>query len=212
MSDQKCNCVDGAEHRETDHDGHDGRWITGQDVLEEPLPADLAGALGRLLGRGSVDTIDEWIAEVRRHTGGGAISVADLCHEGGETAHWGELDGERYYFACFYDAVILAALADESIEIHTESPDGEAIEAHAADSSDLTVTPESAVFSFGVAADVGSPPGGAPTHADVYAAVCPYVRAFPNRDSYREWATDVPAATVAMPLSGTTELADALVE
>lgn len=208
MADDPCACGSDADaqKRETDPTS---RWLSDPPVLETPLPADVRTALGRLLGEDSVETLAEWIAAIRRRTGGGSIALADLCHAGGETPHWGDIDGERYYFRCFYDAVLLAALAERPVEIRTESPGGRVIEARAEGPTGLAVSPETAVVSFGVDETVA--PEGEPSHADVYAAVCPFVRAFPDREAYERWAATVPAATVAMPLAGATELAVALV-
>lgn len=188
------------------------RWISQEPVLDAPLPDDLRMKLGLLVGDDSVDTLADWVTEIRQFTGGGAISIDDLCHSTGETDHWGEMDGERYHFLCFYDAVILAAVADRPVDIRTVSPGGTIITAEAAGSSDLRVTPEQAVFSFGVTNGVEPPVDGAPSAADVYAAVCPYVRAFPGPAAYTDWAESAPAATVGMPLQGATTVAAALVE
>lgn len=189
-------------------DGEAERWRPDEGVLETALPADLRAALGEFVGEESVDTLGEWVEAVRRHTGGDAIAVGDLCHAPVRTGHWGELDGKRYDFRCFYDAVVLAALADEPVDIHTESPDATVIEARAVGDEELLVMPATAVFSFGIAAD---PPGdGDPSVEDFYTAGCPYVKAFPDRDAYEQWAGTVPAHTVAMPLSGATELAAAI--
>lgn len=188
------------------------RCITDESVLDADLPSDVQARLGQLLGDESVETLRDWIIDIRQLTGGGSVAVEDLCHSNTETSHWGEMDGERYYFLCFYDAVILAALADQSVDIRTESPSGETIRAKAAGTVDLTVTPEDAVFSFGIDNSVKPPADSDPSPADVYAAVCPYVRAFPSADAYEEWASRVSAATIAMPLEGATDLAAALIE
>lgn len=187
------------------------RWLSAP-VLEADLPEDVRAALGRLLGGEPVDTLAGWITEIRGLTGGGAIDVEDLCHADDRTAHWGKLDGDRHYFLCFYDAVILSALADRPVDIRTESPDGVVIEARAVGTDDLTVTPSDAVFSFGIDTGVDTPVDGTLSPADLYAAVCPYVKAFPDADAYERWATTVPAATIAMPLAGATEVAAALVD
>lgn len=187
-----------------------GESRSGSPFLEAELPADLRTALGRFLGIGPVDTLGEWAAACRRRVGGGSIGLDDLCHSGSATNHRAELEGETYHFRCFYDAVVLAALADAPVDVRTESPDGTEIEARAVGTEELTATPADAVFSFGVAAD--APADGDPTLEDVYEAVCPYVKAFPTRDAYEEWARDVPAATVATSLAGATDLAAALVE
>jgi hypothetical protein len=190
-------------------DGGTTSWQPDGVGLDESLPAALQSALGQFVGQESVDTLGEWVGEVRRQTGGGSMNLEELCHASESTDHWGEMDGERYYFVCFYDAVIMAAIADEPVDIHTETPDGAVIEAHSLGGSNLSVTPESAVFSFGISTDVVTGDDG-PTLQDGYEAVCPYVKAFPDRAAYEEWAETVDAVTVAMPLAGATELASAL--
>ncbi|PSP48669.1 alkylmercury lyase [Halobacteriales archaeon QH_7_69_31] len=204
-----CGCGSGIEPDGVG-DAGTGRWLDTEEPLEVPLPADLGAPLGRLIGEPPVETIAEWLAAVRRLTDGGGIGIEHLCHADGETPHRGRMDGETYYFQCFYDAVALAALADEPVEVRTESPAGAEIKAHAT-AEELRVTPDGAVFSFGVERDT-APPDGDPTVADVYDAVCPYVRAFPDRAAYERWAEEVSAATVGLPLAGATDIAAALAE
>ena len=244
MTDDTCTCADGTDGRTEGNErneaaerngGTEGsdsatdRLITDEPVTEAPLPRDVRTALSRFLGGASVETIGDWLAECRRLAeDGGPIRIEDLCHVDEETGHWGEVSGERYDFACFYDAVALSALLEEPVDIRTESPDGTVIEARAVGTDDLTVTPAEAVFSFGIDeraaarggddgenAAAASAPGLEPSEPrleDVYAAVCPYVRAFPDVEAYERWAATVPAATVALPLSGTTEVAAELVD
>jgi len=203
------SCCDTDLPKATDGGG-EAHWLAGPDLLQEPLPRDLQAALGRFLGRESVETLAEWASEIRRQTGGGSLAVSELCHAEEDTAHWGDVDGERFHFQCFYDAVILAALDERTVDVHTVSPDGSVVEARAVGSEELSVTPETAVFSLGIALDAEARSDGDPTLADSYAAVCPYVKAFPDRDAYKAWADEVPAATVATPLSGATVFARAL--
>jgi hypothetical protein len=186
-------------------------WLDDSAVLDTQLPPELQTELGRFVGKESLDTLEEWASDIRRLTGGGSIAVDDLCHASEETDHWGTVDGEQYHFRCFYDAVILAALENRPVDIHTVSPDGTVIDARAVGSDELSVAPAEAVFSFGIATDAYERSGGDPTLQDGYAAICPYVRAFPDNEAYERWATEVPAATVAMPLAGATALAGALV-
>ncbi|TQQ79801.1 alkylmercury lyase [Halonotius terrestris] len=183
--------------------------IISDDPLTTELPIDLQTTLGDFLGTDSVETLAAWITEVRTHTDAGPISMDELCHADEETPHWGELDGERYHFICFYDAVILAALADDPVDIHTESPSGERIEATAVGTDALTVEPESAVFSFGYSTTAAP---DEPSIETMYSAGCPYVKAFPDAAAYEQWAGTVDADTVALPLSGATDIAAALVE
>lgn len=179
--------------------------LSGSEPLDASLPEEMSAALGQFLDRESVTTLDEWATEIRQ-TVGGSIAVEDLCATEEPTPHWAVREGQRQYFLCFYDAVILAALSEQSVEIHTESPDGTVIEAQAVGTDTLDVTPTEAVFSMGIEENAGTV-DGEPTLEDAYGAVCPYVKAFPDADSYREWAAAVPAATVGLELSGATELA-----
>jgi len=207
------------EHTATESDWTDNqtstgtrsdRWLT-DPVLDAELPGDVQATLGRLTGAESVATLNEWTAEIRRLTDGEAIEIDGLCHSESKTPHWGELDGERYYFLCFYDAVLLSALAEQPVDILTESPEGAVIQAHATGTSDLTVTPPEAVVSFGVERGAEPPADGELSPGDLYSVVCPYVKAFPDRAAYEAWARTVPAETVAMSLSGATDVAAALV-
>lgn len=184
----------------------------GTPVPEVELPEELQEGLGRFLDGSAVRTLGDWIAEVRERTGGGSIAVEDLCHERAETDHWGDIDGDRYHFTCFFDAVVLAGLTSERVDIRTESPDGTEIEVTVTDDGTLTVDPPGTLVSFGVVTAPAAIPDGEPTVEDVYAAVCPVVKAFPGPRTYERWARSVPAATVAMPLGDSTALATALVE
>ena len=201
----------GNEAREPDSKRDTEYWIDEADVLDAQLPDELRSALGRFVGTESIDTLEEWATEIRRLTGGGAINVDQLCHTGTETEHWGTAGDERYYFQCFYDAVILAAVKERPVDIHTVSPRGTVVEAQAVGSDELSVTPTGAVFSLGIGTDAHKQSDGNPTLKDGYAAICPYVKALPDREAYEQWADTVPAATVAMPLAGATDVAGALV-
>jgi hypothetical protein len=215
-----CSCGDGAA---SDFDRHVARLrreyspeLIQDDgdagVLETALPPGVQTALGRFLGVATVRTLGDWVREVKGRTGGGAIAVGDLCHERRETPHWGELDGERYHFTCFFDAVVLAALADAPVDVRTEAPDGTVIEATVTGDGDVAVEPSDALVSVGIRTDPSVVPDGEPTHEDVYTAVCPVVKAFPSPTAYESWRDGVRAATVGMPLADATALATALAE
>lgn len=208
MSDFNCGCCnDSTEQTETA--GATANWISGPDPMEALLPEELQVTLGRFLGEGRIRTLADWAVHLRRQLDG-AIEIDDLCHTEKPSQHWGVWNGQRHYFTCFYDAVILAALVDEPIDIRTQSPKGETITATAVGDEELTVDPDSAVFSFGIDNAVEEPSGDGPSLQAGYSAICPYVQAFTNRESYQEWALQVPAATVSMPLDGATALADHL--
>ncbi|WP_436934948.1 organomercurial lyase [Halovenus marina] len=210
MAEQSCQCCGDRAQNATDESTAD-RWTPGGPVLDADLPESVQTAFGRFLGRESVETLSELADEINQHAEQDTISVDELCVSDGQTAHYGVVDGERYDFLCFYDAVILAALRDDPVEIHTESPEGASIEMRAVGTERLAVTPADAVFSFGIAADVDPPSDGKPNLERGYAAICPYVKAFPDRAAYERWAQSVPAATVALELADATDLAAALV-
>ena len=184
-----------------------GVWRPKSSILTAELPEELQVGLGRLLGRERVRSIDAWIDDITERTGVAPISIDDLCLVEERTEHWGTKDGERYYFRCFYDAVILAAMTDESVDIRTKSPEGTIVGASAVGSEQLSVSPPDAVFSFGVERGIDLHGSDRPTHQDIYEAHCPYVKAFPDRDSYEQWAETVSASTIATTLDGATEIA-----
>lgn len=222
VSEQLCDCCAPAEGIEPGRDRPYGSksdgdrpqdsdgWQPDSGLLNSPLPADLQTALGTVLGIDEVATVGAWVDAIRHHTGGGSITVEDLCRTETETEHWGVMDGERYYFRCFYDAVLLAALADRLVDVRTVSPEGTTIEARALGSEDLDVDPPTAVFSFGVVEGVDPSADEGPTHEQVYEAVCPAVRAFPDREAYERWAAGTAVTTVVAPLSDATAFAAAL--
>jgi alkylmercury lyase len=180
--------------------------------LERPLPAGLREQLETLLADSSVETLGGWVEEVRARTGGGPIDVEDLCHADDETSHYGVTPDETRHFQCFFDAVLLTGLLDDPVDVHTVSPGGTEIELAAVETDAMTVRPESAVFSFGISDSLVVSPAREPTHQDVYAAICPYVRAFPTASAYREWAAEAAAQTVALPLTDARGLAARFVE
>lgn len=199
MTAHTCACCDDAQSTDSD------RWL-GDAGLDGTLPEDLQVAFGEFFGTGRVETLDE-CADRFRELLGGDVAVDDLCSTTEETGHRARVDGETYHFRCFYDAVLLAALRNRPVDIRTESPDGTVIEARARGEEGVQVTPGDAVFSVGLDDSSGK---GEPTLEDGYAAICPYVKAFPSREAYHEWARTTRAPTVGLPFAGATEFATAL--
>lgn len=174
------------------------------------VPPDLRAAMGRFLGRESVGTVEEFLVGMRTELPGVSLEISDLCHADGPTGHAGITDDETYHFQCFYDAVVLAQLSEQPVDIRTEAPGGTVIRARASGSGDVTTAPESAVMSFGLRRDVAPPESGSPDIEAAYGAICPFVKAFPDRTVYEEWAETVPAATVGLSLADATGIATLL--
>lgn len=216
-STESCSCTtdldrDVEDYASMERRRDESKLLDGDDsVLDADLPDDVQEALGRFLGGATVRTLGEWVEEMRERTGSGPIAFEDLCHEEDRTGHWADMDDERYHFTCFFDGVVMASLADEPVEVGTESPDGTRIEATATGDGTVTVDPPGTLVSFGVRTSPGADPDGEPTHEDVYASMCPVVKAFPTQRAYERWDRTVDAATVAMPLTDATALAEALV-
>lgn len=143
-----------AEDERIDDESSD--WVGGEAVLEADLPASFQETISEFLGT-EVTTLGEWVAALRDQLGGG-IDVEHLCHADGETPHRAVLNGETFHFQCFYDAVALSLLEEESVDIRTESPDGDVVEASVTDDG-IQTTPESAVTSFGVTSAPQDPGG-----------------------------------------------------
>lgn len=188
-------------------------WATADsNVLTTPLPPELQGALDSIFPESSIQTLAEWVKRVRVQLDGNSIAVEDLCQTSEPTGHRAKLGGDTYHFMCFYDAVVLAALAESAVDISTISPSGAEIEARVIGTDSLTVRSDSVVTSFGVAKDAVPDDASVPSISEVYRAVCPYVKAFPDDAAYRRWAEEQDAPTVAMPLRDATAIANALVE
>lgn len=200
--------TDGEHDHRNENRTDDDRWLGGTDVLDADLPAAFRAEMSGFLDR-EVTTLDEWVGALR-DANGGAIDAEMLCHADDETPHRATLDGETYHFQCFYDAVALARLRDGAVEIRTESPSGEVIEA-TSNGHGIDPTPSTAVVSFGIERGAATA-DDEPTIAETYGAICPYVKAFPDREAYASWADTVEAETVAMPLAEGVPVAGRLVD
>lgn len=212
MSGETCTCGEPTDEQERPDAATADRWIDERPATDGSLPRDVARLMSRFYSADAVETLGDFVSATRADAGGGAISVADLCHVDGDSRHVATTPGETYHFRCFYDGIALSLLADEPVEITTESPAGKSIEVRVTPDGEVESTPPDPVLSFGIAADVEPPTDGAPDPDDVYAAVCPYVKAFRTRAAYESWAAAVDAATVGMPLEAGIPVAEALTE
>ena len=208
MTGEACDCGGAVDERPRDERTDHDRWIDERPVTDGRLPGDVARLMTRFYSAERVETVGDFVAATRADAGG-AISIEQLCHVDGDSAHVARTPEETYRFRCFFDGVALSLLTDEPVEIATETPAGKPLEVRTTPDGAVESTPEGAVVSYGIAADA-EPSGDAPVPADVYAAVCPYVKAFRTRGAYEGWAAAVDAATVGMPLEAGLPVAEAL--
>lgn len=209
MSDEDCTCGEVEPAQSASDRPSAAGWVDQQPVQHAQLPADVASRMSEFFGE-TIDTFDDFVSVVRSVGDEDGIAVDELCQTADETPHYAETATETYHFLCFYDGVALAHLVDESAEIHTESPAGTPIEMRASPDAGIQVMQSSAVMSFGVASMDDVSADGEPTAQDIYSAICPYVKAFPSREEYDNWARAVPAATVGIPLESGVPIAAAL--
>lgn len=188
------------------------RWLDERPVGTAQLPAAMGQTMSRFYTTGPVETLDDFVAATRAEADGGPIELTDLCHTDSDTPHVATTLSDTYQFQCFYDGVALAALTEERVEIQTASPAGTEIELQVTAAGDIDTTPENAVMSFGIDADAPEHEGSGPTVEQVYGTICPYVKAFPSRERYEQWAERVDAYTVGLPAIAGFPIARALVE
>lgn len=209
MDDDPCDC-----HRSQHLQGADAsdgcRWLGGPTPLEVPLPVELQQTLGTLVGGEGITTLAGWTTALGNWFDDGELSIDDLCHAQGSD-HWGTIDGKRYHFRCVFDAVILAAIRDEAVEMQTTNPRGSTVTAVASGAHGIDVTPTTAVLSFGADPSVADR-ASQPTDPSVgYRAICPFVHVFATRAEYFAWATTILVPSVAMPMDAGVDFASALV-
>lgn len=211
MADETCACGGSDVQLSERGSATEDRWIDERPVTDGALPEDAARLMTRFYSADAVETLGDFVSATREDAGGGAISVEQLCHVDGDSPHVASTPTETYQFRCFYDGVVLSFLAGEPVEIGTKSPAGKVVEVRTTPDGDVEAPPGS-VVSFGIAADVEPTGRDGPDPADVYAAVCPYVKAFRTREAYEAWAAAVDAATVGLPLEAGMSIARGLTE
>lgn len=209
MSDSACGCDGASEAQSSDRTEPTDRWVGDGPAADAPLPRDVARATSRFYTAGPIETLGDFV-EATRAEAGGSLDVGDLCRVDGRTPHVARTADGTGHFRCFYDGVALAYLADEPVEVHTESPSGTPIALRATPDGEVDAIPSGAVMSLGIAADATDDPDASPTDEEVEGSVCPYVKAFPTRERYRGWAAAVDGATVGLPLTTGTTVAAAL--
>lgn len=182
-------------------------------LIDRPIPSEVGRSLGLLF---RVDdppqTLGEWVKGVR--TAAAAEDwmpprVRDLCHDA-DGKHLARTPTQTYRFTCIFDAFVLHALIDKPVTIESTVPGGDEVTARVT-ADGVAADPESAVLSFGAAADPDVPEEWSP--AAGYGQTCPYIHGFPTRAAYEAWDESTPeGVTTAFPLAEAQALAVVLVE
>lgn len=170
------------------------------DLAEITLPPHVGARLAALYGRDRrFATADEWAAAVRE-TSRAALdrtpTVEDLCYAD-DGRHAIEVGEETHSFVCVLDPLVVPFIRSEPATVHSTTPIEDATVTFDVGTDGLSVDPDGAVVSLGVARDVD---GDEPmTPERVYRETCPYVHAFESPAEYEAWADGVDAATTSVP-------------
>jgi hypothetical protein len=221
-----CDCCGTAEstdeQRATEHGDRSGEYAWPRTdggttesaaVVDRRIPPAVGRRMGDLFGVDDPpETLGGWVEGVRDAAAAAdwmPPRVRDLCHDD-EGKHLARTPSQTYRFTCVFDAFVLHALVDEPVTIESVVPGGGEVTAHVT-ADGVDADPESAVLSFGAAADTDVPDERSPAAA--YVQTCPYIHAFPSRAAYEAWDEATPeGVTTAFPLTEARELAVALVE
>lgn len=174
--------------------------------MDREIPPDVADTFRVALGLDEPPkTIGEWAAATTRLFGDVGITVGleDMCTTD-TSKHEARFNNEVRHFHCVLDTLLVPFVLDEptTVDIRSRSPVSGAIIELSVTREDISVDPESAVMSFGVAADVGPPDDLEASPALAYERFCPYINAFIDETEYGEWAAATPeAVTMGLPLT-----------
>lgn len=212
--------TDGSPTRDPDRDATtDGGPAGGAAVLDREVPEHLAERLSTVFDW-EVRTYDDWLGAAAAAFGESddrSVSAADLCHTD-ESEHVARVEGETHAFLCPLDAFVYPGFVEAPATVETASPAGTTLTMAVGPDGEvelLDADPEEAVVSVGAPADPGSTGCCAECSTGaVYEAVCPFVRAFPDRASYEAWAEGEAseAATTALPFGDAVALTRTLVD
>jgi hypothetical protein len=187
----------------------DATAYRGPDI-PEPLGDQLQTALGldqrpRTFGDW-VDALAHLLDRDGVRLGPDALCTTD------ESQHTATFDDRTVHYQCPQDAFMVPFLAEDVdvVEIATETPvRGETVTVTVT-GDEFEVDPESALVSFGIAADVDGPETDAASPALAYGRFCPYGHAFVDEAEYEEWAAEADAFTMQVGVDDTFELARAV--
>lgn len=185
--------------------------------MDREIPPDVADTFQTALGLDEPPkTIGEWVAATTQLLDDVGITVGleDMCTTD-TSRHEARFDNEVRHFHCVLDTLLVPFVLDEptTVDIRSRSPVSDTIIELSVTREDVSVDPESAVMSFGVAADVGPPDDLEASPALAYERFCPYINAFIDEGEYDEWAAaTLDAVTMSLPLTEGFALAQTLTD
>lgn len=173
-------------------------------IEDRELPRPVAERFRRAFGMDDAPaTFGVWADATARtlDRAGFTLDVDAMCLTE-ESPHKIHVDGDQYHVRCVLDTLLVPFLFETlTVEVCTRSPvsgtDVEVTVTH----EDILVVPDSAVMSFGIAAD--TPPlseRGGPLAAGPE-LFCPYIVAFADEREYERWDETADAVTTPLTLS-----------
>lgn len=167
-------------------------------ALDRELPPRLAERLAVAYDvDGSTETVGDFVGVVEAAVSEYDGAIEDALCSADESRHRIEVDGETRYYHCVVDPLAFQALRDEPATVRS-SIRGDQVVFEIDDDGEVTVSPDDAVLSFGIAEAVER--GGCLDPERAYGQICAYVNAFPSAEAYEEWDGDVSAVTAAVPV------------
>lgn len=175
-------------------------------MQDREIPSAVAERLQIVLRLNEPPATLDVVADTVSHifeAAGTSVEFEELCLTG-SSRHEARVGDDVHHFRCVLDTLLLPFVLEEPTEfdIRSRSPVSDAVIEMTVGREGISVEPETAVISFGVAADV-EPPDSAKEVVSGYGyeTFCPYVNAFSSETEYDEWAAETPnAATMMLPV------------
>lgn len=166
---------------------------------DQDVPPDLAARLGAAFGLDeSPATLEDVVTLLTAFLDDSDCSVGidNLC-TASTSRHEARIDGDRRYFHCVLDTVLLPFVrpGETPVEVRSASPQSEEVVELTVSRDDLEVRPHAAVMSFGLADELSVPDAAVVDPTTAYTSLCPYINAFPSRAMYEKWDGKTPEAT-----------------
>lgn len=172
------------------------------DPADIELPAALGAEIAAVYGVDSVETATDWLdaLESGLEPTGRTLGIDDLCTTENSDHVLTTPDGEQAY-QCVFDPMIVPFVTGDPGTVRSACPTSGEETTIDIGVDGVYASPETAVFSFGVAANAAASLGDPPlTPRETYGSCCPYGNAFATRDAYESWAAETDAITTAVPL------------